>query len=230
MLRYAMRGLTHMGYVRPVNTDSWWANPDGRMAAIADGLLSTDDGARSGQRAIAAVQRHEGLVQENPTEESWEQLFEVAHDEVSQIPGSAASLMVFYADANGTGWIGHVGGARCYLLREERIEQITRDHTEAGILTELGMLPPAAARLHEGRHSLVSALGTRSHAPEVTCLSLRGSDRIVLMTDGIAGVADERMLLPAMSAADAPVRLMVASLAMGGPDALTSIVIDVTDR
>ena len=228
MFRYSIRATTHAGYVRPVNTDSWWADSSAGLATVADGLASSVEGAQASQRAVAVVRKARGFAHGEQTGAEWEELFELAHARVSQDPGAAASLMVWASSSSGVASIAHVGDARGYLLRDGKLEQLTRDHTQAGVLIESGVLPPGAARFHASRLALLAALGTTSHLPEITRFQMEHGDRVVLVTDGITDAADERVIPGAIMAPDASIRLMVAALASGGPDALTSVVIDAT--
>ena len=38
--------------------------------------------------------------------------------------------------------IGHLGDSRCYLIRDGRLEQVTRDHTYLNELIDMGLLTP----------------------------------------------------------------------------------------
>ena len=91
----------------------------------------------------------------------------------------------------------HIGDSRAYLLREEKLTQLTRDMTMAQEMIDAGMLQPTqpvAARL---RHVLTQCLGGPGMAKvETRQISLRDDDRVLLCSDGlydmVPGHADRR--------------------------------------
>src|SRR4029079_7281426 len=55
--------------------------------------------------------------------------------------------------------ITHVGDSRAYLLRNRRLNRLTRDHTYAQLLVDLGQLAPDEVTGFAHRHVLTNALG-----------------------------------------------------------------------
>jgi len=125
--------------------------------------------------------------------------------------------------------IGHVGDSRAYLYRGGALTQLTKDHTVAQELIDAGIssTDPAARSM---RHVLTAALGSMGSRiqPEVRRLRLREDDQLVLCTDGLSDLVDDRtiasMLRNATSAAKACEDLKTVALAAGGTDNLTVIV------
>src|SRR5262245_31402557 len=52
--------------------------------------------------------------------------------------------------------VGHVGDSRVYIFRQGQVRQLTRDHTMARMLVELGRLTPEQAATHPKRRLLLS--------------------------------------------------------------------------
>ncbi|HEY5838337.1 MAG TPA: protein phosphatase 2C domain-containing protein, partial [Pyrinomonadaceae bacterium] len=125
--------------------------------------------------------------------------------------------------------IGHIGDSRAYLFRSGLLKQLTRDHTVAQELIDAGV-GAADAVTNSMRHVLTAALGSLGTriAPEVQRLQLRPYDEILLCTDGLTKMVDDKTiastLRTASSAAKACRDLTSLALAAGGRDNVTVIV------
>jgi len=125
--------------------------------------------------------------------------------------------------------IGHIGDSRAYLLRDGNLSQLTKDHTVAQELIDSGLSSsdPVARSM---RHVLTAALGSMGSRiqPEVRRLRLRQDDQLLLCTDGLSDMVDEKtiasMLRNSSSSAKACEDLKTVALAAGGTDNITLIV------
>jgi len=93
-------------------------------------------------------------------------------------------------------YVVHVGDSRCYLYRDGKISQMTRDHTVAEMYVEQGAMSPADAEGSKWSHVLWNFLGgdTDELSPEVYRSQLRQGDAVLLSTDGLSKyVSDQRM-------------------------------------
>lgn len=84
---------------------------------------------------------------------------------------------------------GHVGDSRIYRIRDDRIEQLTFDHSLHWELQRAGRLKPGDVFLPEAKHVI-----TRSLGPEPSVKvdingphPVRPGDRFVLCSDGLTG-------------------------------------------
>jgi PPM family protein phosphatase len=94
-------------------------------------------------------------------------------------------------------FIAGVGDSRAYLLRDDKLEQLTVDHSLAQALVEARTISPAEAKEHRFKNVLWKYLGTKEvgEGPEVKTLPIQGGDRFLLCTDGLTGVVpDDRLL------------------------------------
>ena len=122
----------------------------------------------------------------------------------------------------------HVGDSRAYLLRKGKLEQLTRDHTRAQDLVELGLLRPEEARTHRLRHVLTNVLGgVPGVEGELLKFRLLDGDRLLLCTDGLTEpVRDQRIgeILQQSPNPETACRLLVeAALSAGGRDNITVV-------
>ena len=128
-------------------------------------------------------------------------------------------------------FVAQVGDSRAYLLRDDRLQPLTRDQTMADQLLEIGALRPDEVRTYPFRHVLLQAVGTRSTIEPITSEArLRRGDRILLCSDGLHGPVPDQEIARILGAAadiDSVTHdLIQAALAAGGPDNVTVVVAD----
>jgi protein phosphatase len=127
-------------------------------------------------------------------------------------------------------FVAHVGDSRAYLFRGGRLHQLTRDHTLAQVLVDQGLLDKRQARVHRLRHVLTNVLGgsTREVLPEVRPAHLEDGDCLLLCTDGLTEMVDERRIAEILArperSKDLCQRLVDLALEAGGKDNVTVVV------
>lgn len=83
-------------------------------------------------------------------------------------------------------FIVHVGDSKIFLLRNNRILQLTKDHSLVGKLVRLGFVSEEQARQHPNRHVLLKALGDQPIlSSDYYTGKLQRGDKFCLITDGI---------------------------------------------
>lgn len=82
--------------------------------------------------------------------------------------------------------IAHMGDSRIYLLRDGRLERLTKDHSVVGMLLDRGALTAGQAEVHPMRGQLARYVGMGGEArPDVRTVNLQVGDRLMLCTDGL---------------------------------------------
>ena len=121
------------------------------------------------------------------------------------------------------------GDSRAYLLRNDRLVQITRDHNVAQELVERGELRQEEASLHPSANRLTRALGTqRVPSFDEYCSYLRDGDTVLLCSDGlIKEVSNQEvaMILENSDCEAASQELVDLTLERGARDNVTVAVI-----
>ncbi len=128
-------------------------------------------------------------------------------------------------------FLAQVGDSRAYLLREGRLQLLTRDQTVAEELVESGALRPDDPGVSMYRHVLSQAVGTRSTIEPITSeMRLQRGDRILLCSDGLHGPVPGELIAQILAGTPdvgrAAQSLIRAALAAGGPDNVTAVVAD----
>jgi len=123
--------------------------------------------------------------------------------------------------------IGHVGDSRAYLLHDGELFQLTRDHTFAQALLDMGQLTAEQAARHPARHMLTRSLGAAedSYEGDFHCASLTNGDQLLLCTDGLTNMVANATIASrwrgAGSAQEACQALGAKALENGGKDNVT---------
>jgi len=126
--------------------------------------------------------------------------------------------------------ITHVGDSRAYLLRSGGLHRLTRDHTYAQLLVDLGQLAPGDIAGSRHRHVLTNALGGSCEDVQVDTdrIQLEDGDRLLLCSDGLTDLVDDATITAIMRQAtrssDACDRLVQRALDNGGRDNVTVVV------
>ena len=125
--------------------------------------------------------------------------------------------------------IAQVGDSRAYLLRDGRLQALTRDQSVGGQLLAAGAISAEEVENHPLRHVLLQAVGTApTIQPVITQDPLQEGDRILICSDGLyTCVPEERIaaILRETTDIQAATRTLIeAALAAGGPDNVTVVV------
>ncbi|MEM6788804.1 MAG: cyclic nucleotide-binding domain-containing protein [Myxococcota bacterium] len=204
---------THQGRKRAHNEDSYLADAELGVFAVADGMGGHQAGEVASALAVRTV--HEvlqqnrallepaevagprsevsrrdvlGLLEWAVQEASRRIHAQAQRDEAKRGMGTTLSVVVLL-DAHA--YVAHVGDSRVYLLRGDRVEQITDDHTIGNELVRLGVVARDQLHAVPRRNAITRAVGIYEHV-EVDTLTLEvlPHDQFVLASDGLTGYLD----------------------------------------
>ena len=198
---------THPGMVRSHNEDSIMADADLGLAVLADGMGGYNAGEVASGIAVALIPAEirkafarasqdlngtdvERLVREQSVRANTT-IYEAAQKE-AQYRGMGTTLVVaLWHDDRVV--VGHIGDSRLYRLRNDTLEQITRDHSLLQEQIDSGILSREEARHAPNRNLVTRAVGIdREVEPEVHTYPARKGDIYLLCSDGLPDmVADE---------------------------------------
>jgi serine/threonine protein phosphatase PrpC len=151
-----------------------------------------------------------------------------AHAAILEDSRSSATTLTMVVFRWPRAHIVHVGDSRCYLLRDGRLEQLTKDQTMAQALVDAGVLPASQAGETRWANVLSSALGANQATPVITTTDRRWNDVILLCTDGLTKhVTDEEIAeqLATVKSSETICRnLLDLTLARGASDNVTVVV------
>ena len=229
---------TDVGRVRTVNQDLPLERPN--LYAVADGM-----GGHVGGEVAArvAVETLEQAFERVPTAAGLQEAISEANAAVwheSQVNADlrgmgttlTAAALVGGAGGHDVLALANVGDSRAYVFSEDRLVQVTDDHSLAEERMRQGEMTEEEAAVHPQRHILTRALGVSSEVEaDMWELELRSGDRLVLCSDGLSNeVGTDEMADILRTVGDpggAARRLVEAANEHGGADNITVVVVDV---
>ncbi len=125
-------------------------------------------------------------------------------------------------------YLAQVGDSRAYLVRGDRIVQLTRDQSMVQELMDQGAMTQAEAEASIHRSVLLQALGTEPQVNvALTYHPLRRGDRLLLCSDGLSGPVNDAEIGTIVARAANPrsacSELVALANERGGPDNITVI-------
>lgn len=238
LLRTAAR--SDVGLVRVGNEDSGYAGPD--LVVVADGMGGHAAGELASAIAVATLAdlETEGMADEDAFARLADAVEETS-ERIADVIAADPELAGMGTTVTALAWLGnpprvalvHVGDSRAYLLREDELSQITRDHTYVQSLVDAGRITSAEAAVHPRRSLLMRAIdGVHPAEPDVSVREVRARDRFLVCSDGLSGVVADGELQRLLGLSDptaAVTALVDAALANGAPDNVTCVVADVVE-
>jgi serine/threonine protein phosphatase PrpC len=124
--------------------------------------------------------------------------------------------------------VGQIGDSRCYILRDGKLAQVTKDQSLAWQLIEAGAMTPEEAKAFEHANIILQALGVQERVEVVLSqVDLRRGDVALLCSDGLHGpVSDDELLSVLVMEPDlkkAADTLIQKALDRDGPDNITVV-------
>jgi serine/threonine protein phosphatase PrpC len=188
-------------------------HPDTTLLLVADGMGGAKAGEHASQQAVAVIRDWlfggEALTPDT-IPDRLRQAITAANtaiyhkgQNIPEFQGMGCTVVSALV-LDDTYWIASVGDSRAYLVRGMKLHQLTTDHTWVNARLQEGLLTPEQAAGHSLAHVLDRALGVdKSVKVDVGAEnSLEEGDVVVLCTDGLYGVIDERVI--AWAAANHP--------------------------
>ena len=128
-------------------------------------------------------------------------------------------------------YTANVGDSRLYVINQERITQITRDHSLVEEMVRLGEMDKEDAKVHPDKNIITRAIGV---LPEVSAdffeTVLVPGDTVLLCSDGLTNMVDDtdikRIVLGQRDIVEKTQRLIDAANENGGKDNITVVLIE----
>ena len=238
--------LSHPGMKRERNEDSVACHePDaahdvlrkGYVYVVADGVGGRQAGEVASQYiADGIVERYHRSATSDTREALAEsiklvngELLERASQEQGE-EGMATTLLAAVVKG-GKLFLANVGDCRAYLIRDQRIEQLTEDHSFAAELVRIGRISEEEAVEHPQRSVITRYLGAEEVVePDIFERGIQAGDIIVLCSDGLwSQLADEE--ISEIATGEEPFQavkvLIDRANQRGGTDNVTAIILRV---
>ena len=234
-------GRTDVGVVRSGNEDNYLMRPELGVFIVADGMGGHAAGEVASEMAVRIVAQELG----NPGGKSDPEVAEVMRRAIQRANAAIFERTLTEHDKRGMGTtatllvlngprylIGQVGDSRAYVLREQRLLQLTKDHSYVQEQVDAGYLTPEQARTHPYSNVITRCVGANSDVvPDIYVGALKPGDRYLLASDGLTGMLEDSDLQDVLRANPEPQAvvdvLITEANRRGGLDNITAIVVRV---
>ncbi|HSE58180.1 MAG TPA: PP2C family serine/threonine-protein phosphatase, partial [Nitrospiraceae bacterium] len=225
-------GLSDIGLIRASNQDALLVLNDHGIWAVADGMGGHAGGDVASGLAVAAIRRLAAeALPSGPAagsmadaERFLRALVQAANRRVFEESAAVRSLrgmgttlvvLMIRDSPRPIAHLAHVGDSRAYLYRDGALRLLTRDHSLVEDYIRRGLLTRDQAATHPRRHVLTRAIGLDPTVEaEITQAELEPNDLLILCTDGLTKMLDDRDLaLLAAKAGQGPAELSRALIA-----------------
>ena len=230
---------SNIGRVRKSNQDSGYAGYN--FFFVADGM----GGHAGGDIASAIIAQ--SVAQADREYEDTDQASRQVVEALLEANQKLADTVSEHAELKGMGTtfsgivftgdlvtVTHIGDSRVYMVSEDKVSQVTKDHTFVQRLVDTGRITAEEALTHPRRSVLMRVLGDVEVSPEIDTEVFKAAagDRWMLCSDGLCGVVPDEiinkiLLDKSVDAEEATALLIYEALEHGAPDNVTVVVVDV---
>lgn len=208
MLIYSW-ATSDVGRKRSHNEDSYLIAHDVKLFAVADGMGGYNGGEVASDLAVRALDvhlhQHSAVLATNTASEPIAALLvdsvkrantairdAGAVDPALRGMGTTATSVLFHGER---AFVAHVGDSRAYLVRHERIAQLSEDHSLVAQQVRAGLITEEQALKSPYKNIITRSVGIEANVDvDVTIVDVRDGDTFLLCSDGLSGlVSDEEI-------------------------------------
>lgn len=238
-MKYAYR--SDIGRKRPTNQDyvGVFKNASGAVLAIvADGMGGHQGGDVASEMAVS----HIGFAFEAENETNMNGAAKWLIGELRRENERILTRGQQFADLSGMGTtivavlvygdqfiVANIGDSRAYLYRNDRLVQITEDHSLVNELVRSGELTPEEAERFPRKNVITRSLGVTPEVDaDVNTYDLLTGDMLLLCTDGLSKIVSDaemaEVLATDLSLQEKADRLVELANIAGGPDNISALI------
>jgi serine/threonine protein phosphatase PrpC len=254
-MEYSAVARTDVGRKRDGNEDSFCVAPDLGLFVVADGMgghaagevasrlavhtilewmaksLSGEDVEMVGPPAARCSREANFLL--SSIRQANRIIFEAAQSRREYAGMGTTVVSVLAVDDHVV--LSHVGDSRIYRIRDDRIVQLSRDHSLVQQQVERGIISPQEAHGSQYRHLITRALGLKeSLEVELEEQPARPGDVLLLCSDGLSDLLEDEEMLAILREHGGELEKACQALVdranyKGGDDNITALLIQVRE-
>lgn len=234
-LKWNTSADTNVGMVRKINEDSIMSKPEVGLWAVADGMGGYEAGDVASNMivsSLAEIEKHEYLNLfvddiENKIIDANHRILE--YSEIMQDGRTLGSTIISLLIKGQVGVCLWAGDSRLYLLRNNQLQQISRDHSHVQELLDQGTITEEEAINHPDGNVITRAVGTSNEIyVDIKAFNVQLGDTFLLCSDGLYNAVDESDIEQYMRSNDTEnsvKQMIVRSLENGAPDNVSVVLV-----
>jgi serine/threonine protein phosphatase PrpC len=248
-------GQTDVGRRRKLNEDSILVNAEANLYSVCDGMGGHNAGEVASKMAIETL---DSFIRKSHREKeiTWPYGLDVnlsfdgnrlktaiklankkvfkAADNREEYTGMGTTLVAAVVSGN-VMTVGGAGDSRCYLLRDGKLKQVTRDDSWVSAAWAEGILSEDEIDKHPLRNVITKAIGAKDTIEiDVVEQTLEPGDVVIICSDGLHSMISNDEILKAItpfppSLQDAAQKLIDAANEAGGKDNVSVVLLRYTE-
>ena len=220
-MRFEMAGKTDIGRQRVRNEDNYLILKEFSLSAVADGMGGHVDGNIASQIAVDTIREiyrsnYPARIAEKRYESLEEKIKEQEQFLIESVQGANYNIFSrnkgnFTLEGMGTTVVALqisekyalsacVGDSRIYLFREDRLRQLTQDHSLVGELVRYNIIGEEDLIFLQNKNIITRALGMSDHVVvDTICHEVQRGDLFLLCSDGLTDLVNDKRIQEILS-------------------------------
>ena len=235
--------ITDIGRVRKLNQDYVFASEQAlgnlpNLFIVADGMGGHNAGDYASKHAVEIMKAEIERSFEKSPVKILRKAIQAANDYIRQKAGEDESLRGMGTTVVAATCLGdrslevaNVGDSRLYIVNNDKIEQITRDHSLVEEMVRMGGIDRESARIHPDKNIITRAVGVEAAVEaDFYNVELERGDTVLLCSDGLTNMLEDeeiRMIMGSREGVEEKAEELVrAANDNGGRDNIAVIIIE----
>lgn len=231
--------LSDIGNVRKINEDylGYHEDSDKKIYVVADGMGGHNAGEIASKIAVEkTIEYINSISYINDLEIILKEAVQFANKKIYEISKTNSSFKGMGTTITAclikgyTMIVANVGDSRCYVIKENQLCQVTKDHSLVQELVDSGSITREEALVHPNKNIITRSLGTSPKVDvDIYVLDLREIYKVLLCTDGLSNSLTDSELFKIMvnnTNTSACQKLIEKSNQEGGRDNITVIIFE----
>lgn len=248
-MKYEYAALSDVGRVRENNEDSVVFNDETGVVVLADGMGGYNAGeVASGmstallEQALSQWIRSHKKNTDTVSADGVHQLLSTSLNQVNQavlkesresvLHRGMGTTLVLGVLLNDSFLIAHLGDSRCYLLRDEELIRLTKDHSMLQEYLDMGLITPAEAPFCAWKNLVTRAIGVEDKIePDFLEQPVVPGDVFLFCSDGLTDMLNDAEIAEMLKNRNNSLEVLAQDLvdsanAMGGKDNISVILVE----
>lgn len=235
-------GKTDIGLVRETNQDAYafghfdsgdaWAVVCDGMGGVSGGQVASticvekvSDALKRGYRKKMSVSSAKNLLS-SAINAANSAVFKESQENY-ELKGMGTTIVAVLV-LNNIAVVAHVGDSRAYILNQESIKPVTKDHSFVQLLIDTGKITEEEAKVHPDRNVITRAVGIE-HVVDVEfdVVDINENEKLLICTDGLNGYVEDVDILKTVNeyGASSAEKLVETANNSGGRDNVTVVIV-----
>ncbi len=236
--------VTDTGVRRTMNQDAFLCSeePIGILPncfIVADGMGGHNAGDIASRTVVDSFVTHMRTSSQRTPIQAIEESIKLSNEELiakamttKELEGMGTTFVLASIDEDNNLLVANIGDSRLYLLDEDGVRQITRDHSLVAEMVSKGEIKREEARFHPQKNVVLRAISTRNVvSPDFYRVRVKPGTYCLLCSDGLSDMLDESEMLKIVDeyeeVSDIAEKMIVLANENGGKDNITLILIRV---